>query len=84
MPLQTPGILAIVSVGVTLLALVRGRIGSDLVMAGGIWSAVSLSDKPCSMLTPGQSMDGMTPLTSREAYKAIYAKQPVIEEDRGR
>ena len=55
-----------------------------LVMAGGIWSAVSLSDKPCSMLTPGQSMDGMTPLTSREAYKAIYAKQPVIEEDRGR
>jgi hypothetical protein len=52
-----------------------------LVMAGGFWSAVNLSEKPCSLILPGQSMDALTPLTSREAFKAIYAKPRLSETD---
>lgn len=59
----------------------KEKLPYPLIVAGGIWSAISLTDKPCSMITVGQSMDSVTPLTSREAFKAIYAKPPVLEVD---
>ncbi len=58
-----------------------------LLTAGGLWSAVSLTDKPCSTVSVGQTLEGMSQLTSREAFKAIYAKPAFSEvsaEDKGR
>ena len=58
-----------------------------LLTAGGLWSAVSLTDKPCSAVSVGQTLEGMSQLTSREAFKAIYAKPAFSEvsaEDKGR
>lgn len=52
-----------------------------LVMAGGFWSAINLTEKPCSIILPGQSMDALIPLTSREAFKAIYSKPRPAETD---
>jgi len=56
-----------------------------LAVAGGLWSAVSLADKPCVSVTVGTTLEGGSQLTSREAFKAIYAKPPaeVIAEDAG-
>ena len=74
MPLQTPGILAIVSVGVTLLALVRGRIGSDLVMAGGIGMLV-LS----GVLDPAEAFAGLASPSILTIALLLIVSQGVIE-----
>ncbi|WP_020475520.1 hypothetical protein [Zavarzinella formosa] len=59
-----------------------------LMVAGGLWSAVHLNEKFCSVVSIGNSFDGLSPLTSREAFKAIYAKPSVLavssDEDPGR
>lgn len=57
-----------------------------LMMAGGFWSAISVTDKVFGTISVGQNMENITPILTREAFRGIYGQplQLPPPEDKGR
>ena len=74
MPLDTPAILAIGIVGLTLAVLIRGRIPSDITMAGGI-ALLVLS----GVLKPEDAFAGLASVSILTIALLLVVSQGVIE-----
>ncbi|MEY4118476.1 MAG: hypothetical protein RLZZ116_1804, partial [Planctomycetota bacterium] len=74
MPLDTPAILAICIVGLTLAVLIRGRIPSDIAMAGGITLLVLTG-----VLKPEDAFAGLASISILTIALLLVVSQGVIE-----
>ena len=74
MPLDTPAILALCIVGLTLAVLIRGRIPSDIAMAGGITLLVLTG-----VLKPEDALAGISSVSILTIALLLVVSQGVIE-----